>query len=73
MNALTLNIAKLYHTIEANRTMEFMKSNKYIDPTAQKAYMHWINGCVEHITVVHEIIQNAKLNNRTAHISWLDL
>ena len=73
MIALTLNIAKLYHTLEAERTIQFMISNNYIDPQAQKAYMDRINGCVEHITVVHEIIQHAKLNNRTAHISWLDL
>ena len=64
MIALTLNIAKLYYPIESQRTMEFMINNKYLDPKAQKVYMDGVNGCVEHITVVHEIIQHAKLNKK---------
>ena len=58
MIALTLCIAKLYHTLEASRTMDFMIRNKYLDPTAQKAYINGVNGCVEHITIVQEIIQD---------------
>ena len=37
MISLTLNIRKLYHTLEAKRTMDFMVANKYLDPVAQKA------------------------------------
>ena len=73
MISLTLNIAKLFHTLEANRTMKFMISNGYMDPTAQKAFIEGVNGCVEHIEVVHEVIQNARLNKKTAHITWFDL
>ena len=49
--SLTLNIRKLYHTLEAQRTMDFMVDNKYLDPAAQKAFMDGVNGCVEHVTV----------------------
>ena len=73
MISLTLNIAKLFHTLEANRTMRFMISNDYMDPTAQKAFIEGINGCVEHIEVVQEVIQHARLNKKTAHITWFDL
>ena len=73
MISLTLNIGKLYHTLEAQRTINFMVENKYLDPVAQKAYIDGINGCVEHVTVVQEVIQHAKTNNRTAHITWFDL
>ena len=73
MISLTLNIGKLYHTLEAQRTINFMVANKYLDPVAQKAYIDGINGCVEHVTVVQEVIQHAKTNHRTAHITWFDL
>ena len=32
-----------------------------------------MNGCVEHVVVVQEVIQNAKLNRQRLHVSWLDL
>ena len=47
--------------------------NNYLDPSAQKAYIQGINGCVEHVQVVQEVIQHAKANNKTAHITWVDL
>ena len=46
MISLTLNIGKLFHTLEAQRNMDFMISNGYIDPTDQKAFIEGINGCV---------------------------
>ena len=73
MIALTSNIAKLYHTIEAQRTLDYMVANSYLDPTAQKAYLDGVNGCVEHITVVQEVIEHAISNKKTAHMTWFDL
>ena len=73
MISLTLNVGKLYHTLEAQRAMEFMIGNKYLDPAAQKAYVDGVNGCVEHVVVVQEIIQHAKKNHQTMHTTWFDL
>ena len=73
MISLTLNMGKLYHTLEAQRTMEYMVANKYLDPAAQKAYIDGVNGCVEHVVVVQEIIQHAKKNHETMHATWFDL
>ena len=73
MISLTMNIGTLYHSLEAQRTINFMVANKYLDPVAQKAYVEGINGCVEHVTVVQEVIQHAKLNHKTVHITWFDL
>ena len=73
MISLTLNIGKLYHTLEAKRHMDFMISNGYIDPASQKAFIEGVNGCVEHIEVVQEVIQHARLNKKTVHITWFDL
>ena len=73
MISLTLNIGKLFHTLEAERSLQYMISNKYLDPKAQKAYIEGVNGCVEHVVVVQEVIQHARLNNGTANITWFDL
>ena len=50
-----------------------MLENKYLDCTAQKAYIDGINGCVEHVTIVQEVIQHARLNSKTLHCTWFDL
>ena len=73
MIALTSNVAKLYHTMESSRTITFMITNGYLDPSAQKAFINGINGCVEHVQVIQEVIQHAKSNHKTAHITWFDL
>ena len=73
MISLTLNIGKLYHTLESHRAMQYMVENKYLDPTAQKAYLEGINGCVEHVVVVQEVIQHAKHNKEDVNITWFDL
>ena len=73
MISLTANVGKLFHSLESSRTMDFMIKKQYLDPKAQKAYIDGINGCVEHIKVVHEVIKHARLTNHTAHITWLDL
>ena len=73
MISLTANVGKLYHTLEASRSISYMITNKYLDPSAQKAYINGINGCVEHVCVVQEVINHAKANNKTAHITWFDL
>ena len=66
-------MGKLYHSLESSRALSFMIANKYLDPSAQKAYIEGINGCVEHIQVVQEIIRHAKHTKHTAHMTWLDL
>ena len=50
-----------------------MVKNGYLDPVAQKAYIEVVNGCVEHVSVVQEILQHAKLNHKIVHITWFDL
>ena len=50
-----------------------MLENTYLDPSTQKAYVEGVNGCVEHVTVVQEVIQHTKLSNKTVHATWLDL
>ena len=73
MIALTANVAKLYHTLESSRSISFMIMNEYLDPSAQKAFIQGVNGCVEHVEVIQEVIQHAKNKHKTVHITWFDL
>ena len=73
MIALTSSLGKIYHQIKADRMAAFMTKNKYIDEATQKAFIRGINGCVEHVQVLSEIIQDAKHKRKTVHFSWFDL
>jgi len=73
MIALTSTMGKLYHQLKSERMAKFMRENSYIDETSQKAFLKGINGCVEHIQVIQEIIQDAKHRKKTVHFSWYDL
>ena len=71
--ALSSILGKIFHQIKADQLTEFMLKNKYIDPAVQKAFLRKINGCVEHIQVIQEIIQDAKNRKRSVHITFVDL
>ena len=71
--ALSSCLGKPYHQIKAARLNQFMVSNGYINTSHQKAFLSNINGCMEHIKVLQEVIQDAKANKKTVHISWFDL
>ena len=44
-----------------------------IDKTTQKAFISKVNGVIEHNQVLHEIIDHAKCNRLTAHLTFFDL
>ena len=44
MIALTANVGKFFHTLESSRTMSYMISNKYLDPSAQKRIFRELTG-----------------------------
>ena len=73
MIALTPTMGKICHQVKAERMAKYMRRNNYIDETTQKAFLRGVNGCVEHIQVIQEIIQDAKHRHRAVHFSWYDL
>ena len=73
MNALTSNVAQLYHTLESSRTISFMITNGYLDSSAQKAFINGINVFVEQVKVIHEVIQHAKSHHKTTPMTWVYL
>ena len=73
MIALTSVIGKLFHQIISNRILDYMTSNGYISTEMQKAFIHNINGTIEHNQVLQEVITHARQNSRTCHITFFDL
>ena len=67
--ALTSVVGKLFHQILSES--KFVVGNGFIDPKIQKAFLRGLSGCPDHN--LNEIINHAKLKNRTVHITWFDL
>ena len=59
--------------ILAQRTIEFLTENEYIDKSIQKGFMEKISGCVEHTEALTEMLQDAKKNGKPIMTTWLDL
>jgi hypothetical protein len=68
MIALSCTMGKIYHQLMANRTVNYMMLNKFIDPAIQKAFIKKVNGTIEHNILLHEIIDHAKANNKTVDL-----
>ena len=47
--------------------------NSFIDSETQKAFLHGISGCKDYNLILGEILNHAKTNNRTCHVTWFDL
>jgi hypothetical protein len=69
-----LNVeGKTCMAVLAKRMTSYMLSNKYIDTAVQKGGIPGVAGCIEHTSVVTQIIKEAKENNGDLTVIWLDL
>ena len=57
--ALTACIGKLFTTLLRNRWLRYMISNKYLDPSLQKAFMPTVPGCTEHHLKLSSVLTEA--------------
>ena len=73
MIALSSVLGKVFHLLLSQRISTFVTSNELIDPKIQKAFMHNINGVIEHNQCLQEIIKSARVNKKTAHVTFFDL
>ena len=71
--ALTSCVGKLFHQILSERITDFLVGNGYINKEVQKAFLNKVSGCQDHNLILGEIINHAKHNGRTVHITWFDL
>ena len=51
----------------------YMTDNNYIDTSVQKGGIPGFPGCVEHTSVISQLIQEAKVNKKDLTVVWLDL
>lgn len=64
---------KIFLAILARRVTSFLLKNKYIDTSVQKGGVPGVPGCIEHATMITEIIKEAKKNCGDLVVIWLDL
>ena len=69
-----LNVeGKLYFAMKADRLLEFVLANGYIDSTIQKGGVPAVSGCLEHTAVLSQLIREAKAKKKNLVITWLDI
>ena len=68
-----LNVeGKIFMSLLSRRLTSFLLKNEYIDTSVQKGGIPGVAGCMEHTSVITQIIREAKEKGELAVI-WLDL
>jgi hypothetical protein len=69
-----LNVeCKVFLAVLAKRITRYMLDNKYIDIAVQKGGIPGVSGCIEHTSVLTQIIREARENMGDLAVVWLDL
>ncbi|KAI8507130.1 hypothetical protein Bbelb_155690 [Branchiostoma belcheri] len=55
------------------RLLKYMMDNNYIDTSIQKGGVPGCSGCIEHTSILSQLIQEAKAGKKVLAIVWLDL
>ena len=71
--ALTSAVGKLFHAILSSRLEKYAIANKFLDSSVQKGFLKGINGCIEHIFSIQQILCNAKQHSRPLSLTFIDL
>jgi len=64
---------KLNMGLLADKMLDYMTENKYIDKTVQKGFMKKTPGCLEHTQALMEELKDAKSKRRQIYVVWVDL
>jgi len=64
---------KVFFTLVQRRLTKYMLDNKYLDRSVQKGFIPRTAGCVDHATLLHSALRNARDHHRSICVSWLDL
>ena len=71
--AITPAVSKLFSGILKDRWMRHMKSNGFLDPDLQKAFLPTIPSVAEHQAKLAAIIRAARRDKRSLAVAWLDI
>ncbi|GFO27689.1 reverse transcriptase [Plakobranchus ocellatus] len=69
-----LNVeGKIFFSVMASRLTKYLTENGYINTSIQKGGIPGVSGCLEHATMIWEVIQRAKSEKLNLDVVWLDL
>ena len=71
--ALTPTVSKLLSGILKDRWLRHMRTNNYLNPDLQKAFLPMIPGVAEHQAKLAAVIKSARHRKRSLAIAWLDI
>ncbi|XP_063418448.1 uncharacterized protein LOC134701249 [Mytilus trossulus] len=57
----------------ARRMTSYMTDNNYVDTSVQRGGIPGFSGCIEHTSIISQLIQEAKVNKKDLTVVWLDL
>ena len=58
---------------QARRMTSYMTENRSVDTSVQKGGVPVFSGCVEHTSIISQLIHEAKVNRKDLTVVWLDL
>merc|ERR1711879_916125 len=69
-----LNVeGKLFFSLKADRITTFLLKNSLIDPSIQKGGIPGVSGCLEHTSILSQLIREAKKEKTNLVVTWLDI
>nr|XP_033488803.1 uncharacterized protein LOC117260806 [Epinephelus lanceolatus] len=69
-----LNVeCKIFFSALARRITSYMTQNHYINTSIQKGGIPGFSGCLEHTSMISQLIREAKQNRSDLTVVWLDL
>ena len=69
-----LNVeGKLFFSMKADRITGFLTDSGYIDPAIQKGGIPGVSGCLEHTSILSQLIREAKAEKKNLVVTWLDI
>ena len=57
----------------ADKMLDYMTANQYIETSVQKGFLHKMPGCIEHSQALMEELRDAKTKRRQVYAVWIDL
>ena len=64
---------KIFFSMMSHRITIYMLENKYLDVSVQKGGVPGFSGCLEHTSVLTQLIKEARENKGELSVVWLDL
>ena len=69
-----LNVeGKIFFSLKADRITDFLIKNKYINASIQKGGIPNVSGCIEHTSILSQLIKEAKKEKKNLVVTWLDI